>query len=144
MGDAPEGSVESDNSKVPITNQLRELFSKTLKTPNIAQAMKLLEVMHYMEINSTPISDFRSFLLHQELFQEEEKKMKDAKLLNGPSNLYNMSLAHRNKLQIEIQRAELHGQSLQSSYLDWMNKKTTLLDKIHFIIGHGILRRGLR
>lgn len=71
--------------------------------------------------------DFQDFLKHG----ETERK------------LISQTLRKKNKLPREV-RNLIENSSDLDDYQDWLNTRSSHIDKLHFIIGHGILREELR
>lgn len=76
---------------------------------------------------TTSARDFQDFLKH------------------GQTNrkLISQTLRNKNKLPKEVRQLIENSSDLEQ-YQDWLNTRSSNIDKLHFIVGHGILREDLR
>lgn len=115
MGDMGEGKYENDS----------EITEENLIPKRVNIMGKLTSTLSK---GTTKSRDFQDFLKHG---ADRERK------------LLSQTLRKKNKVPREV-RELIENSSDLEQYQEWLNTRSSNIDKLHFIIGHGILREELR
>ncbi|XP_075992022.1 myosin-VIIa-like [Anticarsia gemmatalis] len=149
------GNLTHQYSRKPLKHSLLELPSPIDKMAAQALWITILRFMgdiaepKYVDdkIDNVPVMTKLSDTIgraFQKSKEFEEYLHKDSDL-NNRSKMISKTLKKQSKLDEDLMKNLLNDEITNEMYSNWLNsRRSTNLEKLHFIIGHGIIRKELR
>ncbi|KAJ0181662.1 hypothetical protein K1T71_002384 [Dendrolimus kikuchii] len=147
------GNISHQYSRRPLKHSLLDLPSPMDRVASQALWITILRFMgdlsepKYVDdkIDNVPVMTKLADTVGRAFQKSKEFEELIVKDQNTKSNLMSKTLKRQSKLNEEFMRTLMNDETTNDMYSTWLNaRRSSNLEKLHFIIGHGIIRKELR